>query len=931
MGVLLMSLKFVLLMLPSYLLALSVQNVTNKTSVGRKSNLTLLSRRLTLREKLSKRLEKKFFGMSKDFLLDEAKAQVLGLLQYAWEEVSDGVDSPSSSMCIATDVEFQRLRVHWSNFIDQGQEKLDEYVYEVKDLASKAQEFENTMKSMTGQFSTLATLTKLLKIAFKVPMPAFSTTFGAIQVALDNLNNNVAKPMYNSIKDFNKDITVPAENAADDILQKNEEAAEHILVAKQVFNHHVYHPGLVVDKFCPVVTESTVCKTDVKDHLHTVNDELDKLWQELLTLRGFWQQLHTFLTDLNVILQSDLWITFSGFFTDLEVLLQPFDDFLTWAFSHAVCQGYGTPYIKDVGDSSGNTHTVQTTCYSKKDHCNQHSSSFWDNGNQKCYWTKAPSSWSWEACPSGWGNCVSSCTCQKPCFKSRWSMWCNAGESRCGTHCQSFTDTVTVTGSHTCEQDGWSSCSNNNWNCDCYNPAAEGCLFGSFAQESDTGDAQCCEFSNPLDNSDGSTPCFGSYESGEWCMTVKQFLNLPDCLAQAVIDAMWELISPYVPDMPGSLEAFTIPGVTWPTIPDMTLPSMALPEFTFSSWGFSCLATAPGVDSNGLPVVDPLLPLCFELPSLNLGDLQCPSPAGQFLEVAQISISGTSWSSFSFKSNFAEPPVVLLLPSAEGGDPATIRVKSITSSGFSAVVAEPEGRDGIHADMTVAYAAISPGVHSLPDGRVIEVGHVQTTTTQATSKSSCRPQGLASSWQEVVFQHAFNQEPVFVTTLQTSANEVRNVPQEPSAPWLVVATSGISTSSASVALEMAQAGRQTHSVAAPETIGYVAMERGSGSFSDSAGQLVRYDALLSGRVVKGWDDGARVINFAGDLQTSAPLVIGSQSSRNGADGGWLRLQSVSATGANLLIDEDTACDSERWHTTEQVSLIAWSRTFEIGV
>jgi len=66
------------------------------------------------------------------------------------------------------------------------------------------------------------------------------------------------------------------------------------------------------------------------------------------------------------------------------------------------------------------------------------------------------------------------------------------------------------------------------------------------------------------------------------------------------------------------------------------------------------------------------------------------------------------------------------------------------------------------------------------------------------------------------------------------------------------------------------------------------------------------------------------------LQEAVPLVVAAQSSRNGGDGGWVRLHSVTSSEGKFVIDEDTACDTERMHTTEQVSVLAWSKAFVLS-
>lgn len=58
---------------------------------------------------------------------------------------------------------------------------------------------------------------------------------------------------------------------------------------------------------------------------------------------------------------------------------------------------------------------------------------------------------------------------------------------------------------------------------------------------------------------------------------------------------------------------------------------------------------------------------------------------------------------------------------------------------------------------------------------------------------------------------------------------------------------------------------------------------------------------------------------------SPSLAVCSQSTRWGSDGGWARILGTTADSVEVAIDEDQSCDSERSHTTEEVSAMAVRR------
>lgn len=297
------------------------------------------------------------------------------------------------------------------------------------------------------------------------------------------------------------------------------------------------------------------------------------------------------------------------------------------------------------------------------------------------------------------------------------------------------------------------------------------------------------------------------------------------------------------------------------------------------------------------------------------------------MEVSRVVVSGSVWSSFQFHQAFVEVPVVVMLPSSTGSAPAAIRVRSVSHTGFEATIAEPYGEDGVHSDMEVTFLAVAPGIRELgSSGLWLEAGFLSTRHLQAGAK--CLLNGLQRSWASLSFEHSFASRPTLLVEVQTMRNEQQNVTQQSSQPWLTVAVKNLAGTGASMALELAETS-QHGAVAQDEEIGYIALEQGSGTFQDlNTGLDVKVASVVSPKVVRGWDDGPVSVMFGADLGTS-PLVLASQSSRYGGDGGWVRLHveqnPPSATQALFVIDEDKACNAERKHVAEEVSIVAFSQ------
>ncbi|CAE7670489.1 unnamed protein product [Symbiodinium sp. CCMP2592] len=193
--------------------------------------------------------------------------------------------------------------------------------------------------------------------------------------------------------------------------------------------------------------------------------------------------------------------------------------------------------------------------------------------------------------------------------------------------------------------------------------------------------------------------------------------------------------------------------------------------------------------------------------------------SGRF-EVRRIPISGTAgWQDLVFSPAFDVTPIVVAMTRGGSSGPAQVRIRSVTKQTFQALVAEPPLEDGSHADMEVDILAVSAGTYHLPDGRTFEAGYIETIQRQA---AACRPLDFPKlGWEELQFGHSFEGAPVLLTQLQTSNNEASS---QPSVPWLSVAVSNVTPSSAQLALDSSKAAEGGEDLQVPERIGYVAFD-----------------------------------------------------------------------------------------------------------
>jgi MSHA biogenesis protein MshQ len=92
------------------------------------------------------------------------------------------------------------------------------------------------------------------------------------------------------------------------------------------------------------------------------------------------------------------------------------------------------------------------------------------------------------------------------------------------------------------------------------------------------------------------------------------------------------------------------------------------------------------------------------------------------------------------------------LPINDGGDPAALRIRNVTNSGFEIAYVEPDSEDGIHPTSTADWFAIPSGDHTLSDGTRMLLGSISTTEFQS--------KGIGGSgWENINFGAAFSVAP----------------------------------------------------------------------------------------------------------------------------------------------------------------------------
>lgn len=300
-----------------------------------------------------------------------------------------------------------------------------------------------------------------------------------------------------------------------------------------------------------------------------------------------------------------------------------------------------------------------------------------------------------------------------------------------------------------------------------------------------------------------------------------------------------------------------------------------------------------------------------------------PKIEGRFIELQDTYVSPI-WTKINFQQEYDVPPAVFMLSTNQGGNPAIVRIRNVTTTGFEALPLEPTGEDGEHITMGAHYLAVEYGVHEFPDGTIMEVG-----STDILLEIQYGPQSnyvLPKSYKGVTFSMPFTTRPNFFHSLQTINSLETTPPRDALRPFLTVAveTNSLTSVGVNIALE---ASETSSGLIKSETIAYLVVEPGSNrTFVDDNQVEVLWESFFTGYKVDGWSDGCNYFYFNNDFDV-APLVVASKNSRVGEDGGWLRSCNLTRTRLGIVVDEDRDGDRERNHPNEEASILAMTSTF----
>lgn len=232
-------------------------------------------------------------------------------------------------------------------------------------------------------------------------------------------------------------------------------------------------------------------------------------------------------------------------------------------------------------------------------------------------------------------------------------------------------------------------------------------------------------------------------------------------------------------------------------------------------------------------------------------------------------------------------PVFAFTATQNGSDPFVLRVIDETldadgnTTAFTFIIEEWEYSNGGHeTNETINWLAIEEGVHTLPDGRIVEAG-----TTSANHTDSA-----------VSLTGGFTAPPVVLTSVMSN-NDTTTVDSDPHA---------ITASGFNLRLQEEEGQNGSH---LQESVGWIAIQPGGSASSGTANSFTGVDEIPDTLPL-------------GDTFTN-PVVLGETQTLNGLDPASVVMSNPTNSDVQMHIQEEQSANAETDHLNETVGVVAF--------
>ncbi len=264
-----------------------------------------------------------------------------------------------------------------------------------------------------------------------------------------------------------------------------------------------------------------------------------------------------------------------------------------------------------------------------------------------------------------------------------------------------------------------------------------------------------------------------------------------------------------------------------------------------------------------------------------VGDIQAV-PEYLIGESGLINLSSI-WMTVNLNGFYTDPVIVASINSINDDDPATLRIRNVTSTSFQIQIDEWDYQNGKHQFESVNYMVMESGIHFLENGKRVLAGNYL----------------VNHNWHQVQFTQAFDLAPVVLAQTVT-----RN-----GGAAVVTRIDDVSANGFKVKLQEEEAADGRHFY---ETVSWIAFETGVTAIS---GMNLDVDT------VEGVTDELTVFNYNRTFD-QAPALFAAMQTYNGNNTANTRIAGYTNELAFVFIEEETSFDDETGHVGERVGYVA---------
>ncbi len=263
-----------------------------------------------------------------------------------------------------------------------------------------------------------------------------------------------------------------------------------------------------------------------------------------------------------------------------------------------------------------------------------------------------------------------------------------------------------------------------------------------------------------------------------------------------------------------------------------------------------------------------------------------------YFELTEIQVDH-NWRRYDFSESYLDPVVIASPPTSNDPQPATVRIRNLSSTGFELRIENWLSAGTTHAPETLNILVTERGSYTLRDGTKIEAGSVT----------------VSNSFSTVNFAEAFSFAPVVLTQVKT-ANDATAVTSR---------LEKVSPDSFAIKLQRQEASlnskRKVPLHKQLEEVDYIAWQVGLGEIN--SGGLLYVEA---GPTSQHFDHNWAEVRFT-DQFSSLPFFFAAMQTSNDQDPAAMRMKDAGNASVLLRVEEEMSYDAENIHGQEEVGFV----------